>query len=555
MKHIKKITLILGLFCFCTLSCKKDFLQRDPGVPISGDAVFGDPVLAARYADNAYNFLINDYLRLDGNGNKGTTGEFTDEAVFSGAPIPISSMNTGNFLNPGATDVEPIYRRMYQGIRVVNTMLTNVDQVPWTPVQNANLIKAQMYFLRAMFHYELVKRFGGVILLDRALTVKDETDLPRNSYDETVTFILKDLQSAEQILATESFGETYSPATDWNTGNYGRITVGAVKALRSRLLLLDASPLHNTAGSAAKWQKAADAAKEIINMAKYSLQADYKTLLNVSSSPEYILIAIKPPRPIGAINDHIMSPGSGGIQGQLNPTQNHVDLYEMKNGKAITDAASGYDPQKPYLNRDPRFYANILYNDVPWQGRNMQMHDGGLDYRSTAIVYTRTGYYTRKLWPEVYRANSTATSLINFIYFRYGEVLLNYAEALNEAQGPVMDVYTYMNQIRKRAGMPDLPTGLSKDQMRRHIHNERAVELAFEEHRWWDILRWKEGPNLIAQTIKGINVVKVGTAFTYTVQPLSAEYQRVFKDHMYLYPIPISEIQKTNGALVQNPGW
>ena len=551
----KLCIVLISLYCLNAVSCKKDFLQRDPGVPISGDSVFGDPVLASRYADNAYNFLINDYLRLDGNGNKGTTGEFTDEAVFAGAPLPISSMNTGNFLNTGATDVAPIYTRMYQGIRVVNTMLANVDKVPWTAAQNANLIKAQMYFLRGMFYFELVKRFGGVILLNKPLSVNDETDLPRNSYDETVNFILKDLESAEQILTTENDGATYSPANDWNTGNYGRITIGAVKALRSRLLLLDASPLHNTAGAAAKWQKAADAAKTIIDMGKYALQADYKTLLNVSSSPEYILIAIKPPRPIGAINDHIMSPGSGGIQGQLNPTQNHVDLYEMSNGKPVTDATSGYHPQNPYANRDPRFYANILYNDVLWQGRNMQMYDGGTDYRSTAVTYTRTGYYTRRLWPEVYRANSTSTSLINFIFFRYGEVLLNYAEALNEAQGPVSDVYTYVNQIRARAGMPALPAGLSKDQMRARIHNERSVELAFEEHRWWDILRWKEGQSIITQTVNGMNVVKSGTSFIYTVQALSSDYQRVFRDNMYLYPIPISEIQKSNGVLKQNPGW
>lgn len=552
---LRLYTVLISLYCLTVFGCKKDFLQRDPGVPISGDNVFNDPVLASRYADNAYNFLINDYLRLDGNGNKGTTGEFSDEAIFAGAPLPISSMNTGNFSNTGATDVAPVYSRMYQGIRVVNTMLANVDKVPWTAEQNGKLIKAQMYFLRGMFYYELLKRFGGVILLDKPLSVTDQTDLTRSSYDEAVNFILRDLESADQILASENFGTTYSTVNDWNASNYGRVTIGSIRALRSRLLLLDASPLHNTGGTVAKWQKAADAAKAIISMGKYSLQSDYKTLLNVSSSPEYILIAVKPPRPIGAINDHIMSPGSGGIQGQLNPTQNHVDLYEMSNGKSITDATSGYNPQNPYTNRDPRFYANILFNDVLWQGRNMQMYDGGTDYRSTAVTYTRTGYYTRKLWPEVYRANSTSTSLINFIFFRYGEVLLNYVEALNEAQGPVSDVYIYVNEIRTRAGMPALPAGLSKDQMRARIHNERAVELAFEEHRWWDVLRWKEGQSLLTPTMKGMNIVKSGTSFTYTVQALSSDYQRVFRDNMYLYPIPISEIQKSNGILVQNPGW
>lgn len=554
---MKRFIYTLLILSISAVSCQKDFLQRDTGVPISQDNVFKDPVFASRFADNTYNFLINDYCRLAGTPNvfMGTTGEFADEAVFSGGDPSVVTMNKGNYLDPAATDVVVPYTQMYQGIRNANTMLANLDVVPWAMEQNPALIKAQMLFLRAMFYFELIKRYGGVVLLDKPLALTDETDLPRSSYEETLAFILNDIQAAESILSTEGFNTIYSPSTDWNAGNFGRITVGACKALRSRLLLLDASPLRNPTNDLTKWQAAADAAKEVIDMGRYDLQASYSTLLFVPTSPEYILITVRPPRPLTNAADHIMSPGSGGVSGKLNPTQNHVDLYEMSNGKPILDPTSGYNEATPYVNRDPRFYANILYNDATWQGRRMEMFEDGRDYRSTAVTYTRTRYYTRKLWPEALRAGSTATALLNFIQFRYGEVLLNYAEALNEAQGPVPDVYFYINKIRTRAGMPNLPADLSQDGMRDRIHNERAIELAFEEHRWWDVLRWKKGVEINTPVMKGMDVVKNGTSFTYKIDTLEQIYQRVFIDRMYVYPIPQAEIMKSKGAMVQTLGW
>lgn len=559
---MKKISTVLILCLFASASCKKDFLQRDPGAPISQENVFADPLLARRFADNSYNFLIDDYGRISqAQVYKGMTGQFSDESIGSAAAdfLPyMTVMNKGLFLDPLATDVANVYTRMYQGIRNVNIMLSKVNDVPWGKLESSKLIEAQMLYLRAFFYFELTKRFSGVVLLDRALSADEELDLPRNTHQETIDFILNDLLAAEAILTTETFGDVYTPAAGWNTANYGRPTIGAIKALRSRLLLLDASPLHNPADDAAKWKKAADAAKEVIDLGKYSLLPDYKTLLTQSgvAATEYILIKVRGPRAFGGfINDFVVPPSSGGAQGLLNPTQNHVDLYEMSNGKSISDPTSGYDPQNPYLNRDPRFYANIIYNDLTWQGRKIQMYEGGADYQPGSSSFTRTRYYCRKLWPEVYRGGSTATSLLNFIFFRYGEILLNYAEALNEAEGPVPDVYTYINQVRKRAGMPDLPAGLGKEQMRERIHNERAVELAFEEHRWWDILRWKKGTEIIPKTINAMDVVKTPTGFSYTVIPMAAIYQRVFQDYMHLYPIPRNEVDKSKGIMLQNPGW
>jgi hypothetical protein len=555
---------LLSLLCagFIGMTgCKKDFLQRDPGAPITDDNVFGDPVLASRFADNSYNYMIDEFGRMS-QGYKGTTGQFCDEAIASGAADSypfIAVMTSGKFLDPTATDVVSIYTRMYQGIRNVNVMLSKMDSVPWTTLQSPQLVKAQMLFLRGMFYFELVKRFGGVILLDKAPELTDNLDLPRNTYNETVNFILKDLAEAESLFSKVTFdlpsGRVYAPDTDWDARNFGRATGGAVKALRLRLLMLDASPNRNPDGTAAKWKKAADAAKEIISMNKYSLHPTYTTLLNVSTSPEYIMIKVRGPRSLGGmLSDFIMPPSSGGAQGLLNPTQNHVELYEMSNGKPITDATSGYNPQAPYTNRDPRFYNNIIYNDMTWQARKIQMYEGGADYVPASNSTTRTRYYCKRLWPEAIKGNSTATGIVNFIFFRYGEVLLNYAEALNEADGPVADVYTFANQIRTRAGMPNLPAGLTKDQMRKRIRNERAVEFAFEEMRWWDLLRWRDGETIKA-TVNAMNVTKTATGFTYNIVPLPALYQREFNDRMFTYPIPRAEIDKSNGVLKQNPGW
>lgn len=568
MKYIY-YTLLIG-FLLLDVSCNKDFLQRDPGVAITETNVFTDPVLATRFADNTYNFLLDEYGRLSAlQSHKGTTGQFSDEAIFGETSLGhgILTMNQGKFLDDFSTDVRVTYTRMYQGIRNANVMLANVDNVKWTAAENGPLIKAQQLFLRAFFYFELVKRYGGVILLDKPLAQTDNFDLPRNTYDETVAFILKDLAAAEAILINESWGTFYNPSTDWNAGNGGRATIGSVRALRSRLLLMDASPLNNPTGDAARWQRAADAAKAIITSGRYSLHPTYATLLNQPTSPEYIQIKVRAPRSGngGFLGDFIIPPSFGGAQNQLSPTQNHVDLYEMNNGKPITDPTSGYRPQDPYIGRDPRFYANIIYNDQTWQGRKVAVWVNnattpasfGADFQPASTTSTRTRYYIKKLWPESVRGGTGgASAILNYIFFRYGEVLLNHAEALNEAQGPVADVYSSINQIRKRAGMPDLPAGLTKAQMRDRIHNERAVELAFEEHRWWDILRWKKGMEIIPKTITGIDVERLtATTFRYTVIPMPAVYQRVFQDHMHRYPIPRNEIFKSNGILKQNPGW
>lgn len=550
-----------------TVSCRKNFLDRAPSVNISEEEVFTDPVLAARYADNAYNHLIDDYARF--NSHRGITGQFADEAVSGNNEISIRTITNGTYHDHyekgGASlnDIRDVWERAYAGIRITNMMLTRMDTVKWTAAQDPVRIKGEMHFIRAFLYFELIKRFGGVPLLDRPYDKFENIDLPRNTYEECVSFIISDITEAIALLP-----ETY------NNSNYGRATAGAAMALKTRVLLYAASKLNNPSNDIAKWQKAAQAASELLayNQAKglYSLQSTYSDLLNVATSPEYLMIKVRGPRAIdGMMLDFAMSPGSGGAQGQLNPTQNHVDLYEMKaTGKPITDPTSGYNPASPYVGRDPRFYANILYNDAPWQGRKIGVWsqvqpDGsvtyGDDYREGNVTYTATRYYCRKMWPEVYRRNVSGTSLLNYVFFRWAEVLLNYAEARNEVLSqPDDSVYYAINTIRARSSvaMPALPQGLNKEQMRARIRNERAVELAFEDHRWYDIMRWEAGQELVAQKMYGMNVTKnANGTFTYTKIELPANMQKVHQPYMHRYPIPRSEVWKSNGILKQNQGW
>lgn len=553
-----KKTHIYSLICLLTLSigCNDKFLEVAPEVALDEDKVFADPVLAAQFADNAYRYRPDDYLRWT---SVTGTSQATDEAV--GVDLTSNLLYTfykglyhdHSLINPVTTDryalneVSGVWNMCYTGIRIVNKMLPRIDQVAWTAAQKPDRIKGEMYYLRAFMYFELIKRFGGVVIIDKAYAPIDDIDFPRSTYEKCVDFILKDIEQAVKLLP-----ENYDQA------NYGRATIGAARALKSRLLLYAASPLHNTTNDVAKWKAAADAAKEVMDMNKYTLHTNYSEILappGNGTTNEYILTKVRGARNWTWFILSVISPGSGGRIGEFNPTQNHVDLYEMSNGLPITDPRSGYDPANPYANRDPRFYANILYNDAPWQSRKMQMWNGGTDFQSGNTAYTATGYYCRKMWPEVFKTPGTQNAILNFIFFRYGEILLNYAEAQNEATGSDVSVYNAINQIRKRAGMPELPAGLTKEQMRVRIRNERAIELAFEDHRLYDVMRWKKGKEIIAQPVYGMSVARNSNGkFTYAPKKLTEFYQRVYEDYMHLYPIPRTEIQKSKN-LVQNPGW
>jgi hypothetical protein len=231
----------------------------------------------------------------------------------------------------------------------------------------------------------------------------------------------------------------------------------------------------------------------------------------------------------------------------------------MANGKSITDPGSGYDPTHPYTNREPRFYQSIVYDGAPWQGDTIYTRMGGnnqIDLGSTSDI-SNTGYYIRRTIDESINgqvARATQAGGENYKIWRYAEVLLSYAEAQNEAVGPDQTVYSAVNLVRERAGISDLATGLSQTAMRAEIRNERRVEFAFEDKRWWDIRRWMiaDGSAGVMNTPShGMEITAQGGTLTYTLVHV---LDRIFYPQNYWMPVP-QDAMDTNDKLVQNPGY
>lgn len=543
---------IFLLLCTGVLaSCSKS-LEREPLERITDEMAFDR---MDKNADYAKQFLYGTYLQLPDGYNRLSNAFLdagTDDAVHSQDGVSIESFRNGRITALNVVDNQ--WSRNYTGIRKVNLFLSKIDIVP-APQNLRTQWKAEARFLRAYFYFELVKRWGGVPLIgDKVFALEDNLNLSRNSLDECLAYILSEIEAVKDQLINHI---TLTPATE--ADKYVAVaTKGSALALKSRVLLYAASPLMNTSNNAQKWTDAANAAKEVMQMNAYSLSTDFIALFNAVKNAEIIFMVQKAQSQNVETNNGPVGYLTGS--GRTSPSQNLVDAFLMKNGKRITDAGSGYSATAPYTNRDNRFDATIMYNGKNWLGRAVQTFEGGLDKPGGNRVQTKTGYYLRKFMGKYESSASYSNQNHHVILFRYAEILLNYAEALNEASGPVADVYTAMKDIRKRAGVTagadnlyGLPAAATKEQMRELIRNERRIELAFEEHRFWDIRRWKIAEQVMNQPVKGMNIVKDGSGnLTYTVVDVAPSVFDAAK--MYWFPIPFSEIQ-TNPNMTQNPGW
>jgi hypothetical protein len=400
----------------------------------------------------------------------------------------------------------------YAGIGRANTLLAKIDGIPATSLSEALKKRyiAESKFLRAFFYTQLWALYGGVPLITDAPDLAKQASLPRNSADEVLAQIIKDLDEAAVDLPTSY------PVVD-----KGRATKGAAYAMKARALLW-----------AGKWVEAADAAKSVIDMKAYTLFPDSRgTFLFENEGNSEVIFDIQYKFPEFAHSMDISLDAFNTVA----PLADLVNDFYMANGKAITDPTSGFDPQNPYLNRDPRFYATINYPGAKYKGVVV-----------TATTYPRTGYGQKKY--TIYKDNEVPASTkndnqsdLNYILLRYADVLLMYAEAKNEAVGPDQSVYDAINLIRKRANMPSVTAGLLKDQMRQEIRHERRIELAGEGAYYFDIRRWRTAEVVMNADIYNYLGVKFGT-------------RKFNKDRDYLWPIPTIALQ-TNSALVQNPGY
>jgi starch-binding outer membrane protein, SusD/RagB family len=563
---MKNVSLyIIPLLCSLMLvGCDSDFLKPAP-TSLTDEAMWNDANLAEAYIINLYTGIRltekepskdERYVGFGRGFHWAMYASITDEAVYSNDDqtylVQRGQLSPSNF---GWTST--VWGRSYRSIREANLALQNLPQVPVTDERRARL-EAEIRFVRAFRYFDLLKGFGGVSILgDEVTQLSDDFSelYDRKTIDETVAYIVSELDAAIGVLPND-------PGGDWQRG---RATTPAAMALKSRVLLYAASPLYTGGQSVpAKWQEAANAAKAVMDLGKFSLA----TTLNANPSENYRMLFVSTPTqedifyreyvntsPSMAMERMNAPNGYGGWGGNC-PMQNLVDDYEMMNGLPITDGASGYNPQAPYANRDPRFYATILFNGADYRGRKVETFlPGGKDSPDGNEPWNTspTGYYLRKFLKESISLedwNNMGTA--TWRYFRYAEILLNYAEAQNEAVGPDQSVYDAVNAIRSRAGMPALPAGLSPDQMRDRIRNERRIELAYEEHRYFDVRRWLIAEDVENEPAQGMSVQKNGDGtFTYTVK--EALTGKNFQQQHYWFPIPLQEINVSNGSLDQNP--
>ena len=544
---------------FTLCSCN-DFLDREEDSFIDKTATFDSYNRTKQYLTYAYSLLPEGLNRFSGDA---LLGAATDDACFAIESSNIQQFNNGSW--NALSNPDNVWDRYFAGIAKCCTLLENSNHInldisrldPAKRVEYENNLKdirmwrAEAHFLRAYFNFELLKRYGPIPIIKSTLDInKDYSDTPRPTMKEVVEFIANDCDMAADSLEL----------TPWRNMNdaFGRATKGAALALKSRLLLYAASPLYvdfgdideaNKPSDATLWKAAADAAKAVIDLNQYELASAYDDLFkNDFQNKEYIFVRRYPSN-----SDFEKSnfPVSYGGKGGTNPSQNLIDDYEMLDGTAF-DWSDPVKAAHPFENRDERLLATVLMNGVLFKGKRIATYPGGADAMPNPNA-TKTGYYLRKFLNENVNIQTGGGSDGHVVpLFRLAEIYLNYAEALNEYDPTNPDIAVYLNKIRERVSLPDVPSGLTQEQMRTLIHHERRVELAFEEHRFWDVRRWKVASSTLGATVKGVKITQ-DDAGNFTYSPVQVE-QRVFQPKMYWYPIPQSEVLKLH-HWEQNKGW
>lgn len=523
-------------------------------------------------------FTTTIYQQLDydfGNYNGAMLSSATDESAYSHAGNAIEDFYNGAWGPSNAKN--SIWTSAYKGISYCNLLLDEFQGLTFPDYKlDVDYLK-EMYqynnyqwearWARAYFYFTLVRQYGDVPLKVSNMDAAEANSLPRVPADTIFKFIDTECAAIKDSIITDynSLGNMALSVAE-----NGRANNLAVMALRARAALYYASPLFNPSGDKERWYQAALRCKEAIDACKarsMSLVADYMSLFqsdNYKDTKEIIFTRRQNSMTASnAFEKYNFPIGMENAGGGNCPTQNLVDAFEMTNGKAITDADSGYDPQNPYANRDKRLSWIVAVNGEQWPNANpnpLEIYTGGAN--AAPITYaTTTGYYLKKYCNPATVIGATGANAFyhNYVLFRLAELYLNYAEAMlnytgdgyTTATGLNMTAAEAINIVRTRAGQPNIATGLSASEFKKKYENERFVELAFEGHRFFDVRRWKEGADYF-KTIRKMTITKSGDNISYTPGTLET---RQWDDKMNFFPIPQSEIQKSGGVLTQNPGW
>lgn len=617
MKILKNISLVFIIAVFVTTSCNDDFMNTKPLDEVPAEDLWQDAGLTEAFVTEIYNGLGNGGL------DEQMLASLTDESLFThpGRGINTITESRSNPSDNGWINNTIAWGNMYTRIRACNMALENLEEPQFDNEDMVTRLRGEAHYLRAYYYHQLLRYYGGVPLIDRTYALGEEDyTVSRNTFEETVNFIVQDAEMAAQLLDKREMPD-------------GRASHAAALALKARILLYAASDLHDipTASSNSsviggysnpevigytsgnqddRWILARDAAKVVLDLGGYG----YKLDLTEPASPEegtqnYMDISLSQE---GGESELLFARyfvdakdeggawvgRSNGPSGYHNwagntPIQNLVDDYQMMDGTEFD--WDGPEAEAPYENRDPRFYATILYDGAPWKPRTDdvaardpfdQIQTGqyevgsasdpsihnGLDTRLPGTVEdwngTHTGYYMRKfIDPDPAIVDQNTRQQIPWPFFRYTEAVLNYVEASIET-GDDAEARLWLNKIRFRAGMPEITA--SGSELMEAYRNERRIELVYEEHRYHDARRWMIAPETLGEQAEIITIsgeLKPGKEvsiyrydpesydYTYTVTDLSPGIEnRQWLDKMYYLPIHRDEINR-NDKLVQNPGY
>ena len=604
MKQIKNIIFYLvGLLVVC--SCEDMFEPADENNR-QEDAMYEE----SKYA---HGLLIYGYDRLPYITTT-QTDIATDDAVTNTAN-DYWTMTTGTW----ASDKNPmsVWDNCKDGIQYVNLFLSKVDKVKWAPSSASkqqmfiDRLKGEAFGLRAVLYYYLLQAHGGyaddgvlygVPLLTTPEDGSSDFNQPRAIFADCVKQVFADCDSAMALLPADyqdianneeipakylALGANYS---NYNLvfGNKARNLLSGriAEAIKAQVALLAASPAFRDQSGVSSAEAAtlcANVLKRIGGLEGFDMDGSiwYKNKVKLDpSASEMPEILWREDRHKNADQERENFPPTLYGNGRVNPSQNLVDAFPMRNGRPITDAQSGYDPTNPYVNRDPRLDDDVIYNGVTFRkqmiitGTYPNPLNESFDNLNNISTSTRTGYYLKKLLRDDVSPLSSSLIEQQHIYprIRYTEIFLAYAEAANDAWGPKADptgvgftAYDVIKAIRERAGLATneigvaLPEGdvyleeCANDQgrMTNLIRNERRIELCFENKRFWDLRRWLLP---LDETVRGIKIDRneETSELSYTIFEVE---ERVFNNSYQCYgPIPKNEVLKWSN-LQQNKGW
>lgn len=500
---------------------------------------------------------VYSYLDVDTEWCWTTMSAATDDAVYAWESNGIKSFYNGTWSSRNTLNDRLAH--YYAGIAQANYYLENApDDFPQTQylqdykdrMQQLKNFPFEVRFLRAWYHFELMRRYRNIVIMDHSLSPEEVNDKKPVDFHTATEWIVSELDAI-----IPSLPESYA---SFVTGRTNRVTKGAAMAFKARILLYDASPLNNPDGDPDRYVKAAKAAKDVLDSGLYSLVKEKE--INNFDARGYIFGVIRSASN-GLESTNFPIGVEGGNSGAC-PSQNLAEAFDMKDGTPFDwNNAEHRALALDASARDPRFAKTLYVNGDKFKGTPLEMWYGGQN-AAPKTGATPTSYYLRKVLIE--ETSFVTGNAISYphIYpiIRYAEMYLDYAEALFEATGNpdfkgtlsgtdfTMSPLEAVNAVRTRAGVGMLKDG--KD-FRKRLHNEHRVEFAFENHRFWDIRRWKEGE--LTEEILGLSLVldQESGEISYTREVVQ---ERPWNDKYYWYPYSEYERYK-NHNLIQNPGW